>query len=133
MSVAARVCVQVYNRSRAPAAGHPPALNKSSGNNFAFWKQFVAGLEARPSSPSFPWEVRGKPSGLRRLSRESMRNTRKSRPGSGQCPPCDKGPSCIVAFVHSADAPLVESAYDVDTVTRNNRQVAQKNLGGGIL
>jgi len=38
-----------------------------------------------------------------------------------------------VAFVHSADAPLVESAYDVDTVTRNNRQVAQKNLGGGIL
>ena len=54
-----------------------------------------------------------------------MRNTRKSRPGSGQCPPCDKGHSCIVAFVHSADAPLVESAYDVDTVTRNNRQVAQ--------
>lgn len=40
----------------------------------------------------------------------------------------DPGHYCIVCFVHSADNPITETAYDVDTVTPRNRGIGQRNL-----
>ena len=144
---AARVSVQVHNASRvkadalawavyAHAAGHPPSLaaSPSKGNNYPFWSQFtVSGGVASitPGLPSdSPWTAIGSPIPLSGIDAE--------HPGIAtwdwnvpMLPIGDPGHYCIMAFVHSAQNPLVETQYVVDTVTPINRLVAQKNLHVG--
>ena len=142
---AARVHVQVHNRSLtpannvlvwaiyAPAAGHPPSLAKNPpSNNFNFWSQFTVsptGVAAiSPALPSnSPWYSVGPPITLNGVDATHPQvaswNWTVPLLSSG-----DPGHYCIVAFVHSADNPLVENIFDVDTITPLNRLVGQKNL-----
>jgi len=146
---AARVHVQVHNRSLAPAdnvlvwaiyapaAGHPPSLAKNPpSNNFDFWSQFSVstnGVAAiAPNLPAnSPWYPVGPPITLNGIDAAHPQvaswNWTVPLLSSG-----DPGHYCIVAFVHSADNPLVETSFDVDTITPRNRLVGQKNLHIGL-
>jgi hypothetical protein len=141
----ARVHVQVHNASLAQAknvlvwaiyanaSGHVPSLGKSAsqGNAFPFWSQFgVAGGVATitPNLPSdSPWAAVGPPITL------SATDAAHPKVASWNwtvptLPTGDPGHFCMVAFVHSADNPITETALDVDTITPRNRGIGQRNL-----
>jgi hypothetical protein len=142
---AARVHVQIHNRSLTPAnnalvwavyanaSGHVPSLSASPsmGNAFPFWSQFqLAGGVASivPNLPAdSPWTAVGPPIVLSGVdaAHPQVATWNWSVPllSTG-----DPGHFCMVAFVHSADNPLAETAMDVDTITPRNRTIAQKNL-----
>jgi hypothetical protein len=142
---AARVHVQVHNASLiqaqnvvvwaiyASAAGHVPSLGKSAsnGNAFPFWSQFgITGGVATitPSLPSdSPWQSIGPPIVLSGIDSAHPKvaswNWVVPVLSSG-----DPGHYCIAAFVHSADNPITETAWDIDLITPRNRGIGQKNL-----
>jgi hypothetical protein len=143
---AARVHVQVHNWSLtqannvqvwaiyASAAGHVPSLaaSPSQGNNFAFWSQFgVSGGGVGTITPNLPadspWTAVGPPITLQGIdaAHPQVASWNWAVPvlSSG-----DPGHYCIVCFVQSADNPITETAYDVDTVTPRNRGIGQRNL-----
>jgi hypothetical protein len=135
--------VQVRNRSTIPAdnvsvwaiycraSGGVPALSASpsQGNAFPFWSQFNAGGTITPALPAdSPWTAIGAPQLLNGISAStpqvaSWQWTIPTLPGG------DPGHYCMVAFVHSAAAPIGETTrMNVDLITPSNRQVGQKNL-----
>jgi len=142
---AARVHVQVHNASLllaqnvlvwaiyANASGHVPSLGKSAsfGNAFPFWSQFgVAGGVATitPSLPGdSPWTAIGPPITLSDIdaAHPKLASWNWTVPS---LPTGDPGHYCMVAFVHSADNPITETALDVDTITPRNRGIGQRNL-----
>ena len=142
---AARVHVQVHNWSLtqannvqvwaiyASAAGHVPSLaaSPSQGNNFAFWSQFGVSGGVGTITPNLPadspWTAIGPPITLQGIdaAHPQVASWNWTVPvlSSG-----DPGHYCIVCFVQSADNPITETAYDVDTVTPRNRGIGQRNL-----
>jgi hypothetical protein len=142
---AARAHVQVHNRSLAQAnnvkvwaiyasaAGHVPSLaaSPSHGNNFAFWSQFAVSGGVGTITPSLPadspWRAIGPPITLQGIDAAHPQvatwNWTVPMLSSG-----DPGHYCIVCFVQSADNPITETIYDVDTVTPRNRGIGQRNL-----
>jgi hypothetical protein len=145
---AARVHVQVHNWSLTPAnnvkvwaiyanaAGHVPSLaaSPSLGNNFAFWSQFGISGGVGTITPNLPadspWTALGPPVTLQGIdaAHPQVASWDWTVPtlSSG-----DPGHYCIVCFVQSADNPIMETAYDVDTVTPRNRGIGQRNLHVG--
>jgi hypothetical protein len=138
----ALVHVQVQNRSRTPAehvrvwaiycnaAAGVPALSASPsmGNAFAFWDQFSVTGEIVPNLPSdSPWRSLGPPKVLPGVSVTTPQVA--SWPLTIPTLPWgDPGHYCVVAFIHSAGSPIVETGTSVDAITPRNKQVGQKNL-----
>jgi hypothetical protein len=142
---AARVHVQVNNASLIPAqnvvvwaiyasaAGHVPSLAKSAsyGNAFPFWSQFGINAGVATITPNLPadspWQSIGPPIVLSGIdaahSKVASWNWTVPTLSSG-----DPGHYCIAAFVHSADNPITETAFDIDVITPRNRGIGQKNL-----
>ena len=142
---AARVHVQVNNASLIPAqnvvvwaiyasaAGHVPSLAKSAsyGNAFPFWSQFGIANGVATITPNLPadspWQSIGAPIVLSGIdaahSKAASWNWVVPTLSSG-----DPGHYCIAAFVHSADNPITETAFDIDIITPRNRGIGQKNL-----
>ncbi len=134
----ARVHVQVHNRSLtpandvlvwaiyAPAAGTPPALDS------AFWSRFtVSGTGVAAINHAFastsPWQSVGDPFPVSNIDAAHP----KVASWQWAVPLLTSGGSghyCVVAFVHSADAPLVGAGTNIDVIVPSNRQVGQKNL-----
>jgi hypothetical protein len=139
----AMVHLQVHNRSDtvldnvnvwaiyASAAAGVPGLNKSAsmGNAFLFWDQFAASGAIVPSLPAdSPWTSVGPPITLSGIDAAHPRVAS----WNWTVPPLvlgDPGHYCVVAFVHSAQNPVAETAnYSVDAITPANPQIGQKNL-----
>jgi hypothetical protein len=142
---AARVHVQVHNASLtqaqnvlvwaiyANASGHVPSLatSPSLSNAYPFWTQFAVTGGVATITPSLPgdspWTAIGPPITLSGIdaAHPKVASWNWTVP---TLPTGDPGHYCIVAFVHSADNPITETALDVDTITPRNRGIGQRNL-----
>jgi hypothetical protein len=138
----ARAHVIVRNRSETPvsatvwaiyarASGGVPSLaaSPSMGNAFPFWGQFGAAGAITPNLPTdSPWKSAGPPQPLSDIDAAHPRigtfTFTAPTLASG-----DPGHYCMVAFIHSASAPVGETTrMSVDAITPTNPRVAQKNL-----
>ena len=135
--------VQVQNHSVTPsgpvsvwviyarASAGVPALSASASqsNNFAFWSQFLTNGTIVPGLPfDSPWTSVGTPMTLYAIDAASPKVASFAWTiptlSSG-----DFGHYCMVAFIHSASAPVGESTrMNVDVITPSNPRVGQKNL-----
>lgn len=139
----ALVHIQVRNRSTTPAdnvsvwaiycraSGGVPALSASpsQANAFPFWSQFTGAGSIVPALPAdSPWTAIGPPQVLNGIS-ASTPQVASWQWTIPTLPSGDPGHYCLVAFLHSAAAPIGETTrMNVDVITPSNRQVGQKNL-----
>jgi hypothetical protein len=139
---AAKIHVQVHNRSRMPAAarvvvlatrsaaGVPDLDRRSDGTTFPFWSRFHADgtvdLGDWPANSVWiPVE----------MTAESVSGIHAGEPRivsrTWTVPPLSEGDHrCLIAIVHSASNPAgsITSSTHVDAITRLHRGLAQKNL-----
>jgi hypothetical protein len=134
---AAMVHVQVHNRSTGTATGVKVwaiACNASAGvpplstASFNFWSQFHSTGDIVPAlPPGSPWTPIGPPIALGAVDafHPQVASWTWTAPALG---PGDSGHYCVMAFVHSAAAPLALTATGGDEAAVASAQVGQKNL-----